>query len=140
MLLFFFKWEDAHVHSPPIYGRNIKWRNSEEKQLMKWVEIFQGVIFWVGIFLGGIFLEPFLKILTWKNLWFTEKFVEIQGWLLLTFFICLQNQVLLIPLSYRCLKHVIHQIDSKNECFFLSVTFTAKRKLVFVLNFENAFP
>ena len=35
-------------------------------------------------------------ILTWKNLFFAEfstKFIEIQGWLLLTFFICLLNQL-----------------------------------------------
>ena len=76
-MLFFLKWEhwavldiskffilkDVHVHSPPIYGRSIKWRNSEERQLMKWVGIFHlGVfwvgIIWVGIFQGGIFLEP----------------------------------------------------------------------------------
>ena len=37
-----------------------------------------------------------LTILTGKNLCFTEfvqKFVEIQGWLLLTFFIYLHNQL-----------------------------------------------
>ena len=36
-------------------------------------------------------------ILTWKNLFFAEfstKFIEIQGWLLLTFFICLLNQLI----------------------------------------------
>ena len=84
-----------------------------------------------------------LTILTWKNLCFTEfstKFIEIQGWLLLTFFICLHNQLSsLIPLSYRCLKNVIHQVDSKNEWLLLSVTFTAKLELVFVLTSENAF-
>ena len=42
--------EDEHVHSPPIYGRSVKWRNREERQLMKWVGIFQ-----VGIFRGGEF-------------------------------------------------------------------------------------
>ena len=45
----------------------------------------------------------------------------------------------LIPLSCRCLKIVIHQIDSKNESLLLSVTFTAKLELVFVLTSENAF-
>ena len=75
----------------------------------------------------------FQTILTWKNLCFTEKkLIEIQGWLLLTFFI-----VLLIPLLYRCLKNVIHQIGSKNEWLLLSVTLTAKLELVFVLTFEN---
>ena len=34
---------------------------------------------------------------------------------------------------------VIHQIDSKNEWLLLSVTFTAKLELVFVLTFENDF-
>ena len=54
-------------------------------------------------------------------------------------YICTINYVLLIPLSYRCLKNVIHQIDSKNEWLFLSVIFTSKFELVFVLTFENAF-
>ena len=49
------------------------------------------------------------------------------------------TQALLIPLSHRCLKNVIHQIDSKNEWLLLSVSFTAKPELVFVLIFENAF-
>ena len=39
----------------------------------------------------------------------------------------------------RCLKKVIHQIDSKNNWLFLLVTFTAKPELVFVLTFENVF-
>ena len=34
---------------------------------------------------------------------------------------------------------MIHQVDSKNEWLLLSVTFTAKLELVFVLTFENAF-
>ena len=41
--------------------------------------------------------------------------------------------------QYRCLKNVIHQIDSKNEWLLLSVTFTAKLELVFALTFENTF-
>ena len=32
---------------------------------------------------------------------------------------------------------MIHQIDSKSEWLLLSVTFTAKLELVFVLTFEN---
>ena len=38
----------------------------------------------------------FLTILTWKTcvlLNSVQKFLEIQGWLLLTFFICLHNQL-----------------------------------------------
>ena len=45
--------------------------------------------------------------------------------------------ILLISLSYRCLKNVIHQIYSKNEWLLLSVTFTLKLELVFV--FKNTF-
>ena len=41
--------------------------------------------------------------------------------------------------QYRCLKNVIHQIDSKNEWLLLSASFTAKFGLVFVLTLENAF-
>ena len=43
------------------------------------------------------------------------------GWLLLTISICLKNQLSSIIYSitayseYRCLKNVIHQIDSKNK-------------------------
>ena len=57
------------------------------------------------------------------------------------FSLCLSvNYFLLIPLSYRCLKNVIHPIDSKNEWLLISVTFTAKLELVFVWTFGNAFP
>ena len=69
-----------------------------------------------------------LTILTWnKNLCFAEfstKFIEIQSWLLLIFFICLRNQLS----SFNSIKW-----------FRLSVIFTAKRELVFVLTFESAF-
>ena len=36
------------------------------------------------------------------------------------------NYVLLIPLSYRCLKNVIRHVGSKNEWFLLSGAFTPK--------------
>ena len=45
----------------------------------------------------------------------------------------------LIPLSCRYLKNVIHQIGSKSEWLLLSVTFSAKLEMDFVLTFENAF-
>ena len=58
-------------------------------------------------------------------------------------FRCLHNQVLNIPLSYtkkyRCLKKVIHQIDSKNEGLLLYASFAAKFEFIFVLTLENAF-
>ena len=41
--------------------------------------------------------------------------------------------------QYKCLKNVIHQIDSKNRWLLLSASFTAKFGLVFVLTLENAF-
>ena len=67
-----------------------------------------------------------------------QKFIEIQGWLLLTFF-CSNFFVLLILVSHRCLKIMIHQMGSKNEWLLLSVMLTAKLELDFVLTFENAF-
>ena len=42
-------------------------------------------------------------------------------------------------IKYRCLKNVVHEIESKDEWLLLSVIYTAKHKLVFVLTFENAF-
>ena len=57
-----------------------------------------------------------------------QRFIEIQGWLLLTFFMCLHKEfaVLLIILSYRYLKNMNHQVGSKDEWLLLSVTFTGK--------------
>ena len=69
-----------------------------------------------------------------------QKFIEIQGWLLLTFFICLHNQLSsLNSIIVQMSEKQIHQVGSKNEWLLLSVTFTAKLELVFVLTFENAF-
>ena len=69
---------------------------------------------------------------------------SIQGMapsLLLTFFICLHNQLSSIHsiIKDRCFKNVIHQIDSKKEWLLLSPTFKAKLGLVFVLTLENGF-
>ena len=69
-----------------------------------------------------------------------QKFIEIQGWLLLTFFIYLHNQLssfnsIIVQMSEK----QIHQVGSKNEWLLLSETFTVKLELVFVLTFENAF-
>ena len=70
-----------------------------------------------------------------------QKFIKIQGWLPLTFFICLQNQSssfnsIMVQMSK---KHDF-QVGSKNERLLLSETFTAKLELVFALTFENALP
>ena len=69
-----------------------------------------------------------------------QKFIEIQGWLLLTFFICLHNQLssfnsIIVQMSEK----QIHQVGSKNEWLLLSETFTPKLELVFVLTFEKSF-
>ena len=46
-----------------------------------------------------------------------QEFIEIEAWLFLTFFLCLQNQLVSISFychiltQYRCLKNMIHQID-----------------------------
>ena len=48
-------------------------------------------------------------------------------------------EVVLIPLSSRCLKNGIHRIDDKNEWLLLSVTFTAKTWVGFCLNIRKLF-
>ena len=74
-----------------------------------------------------------------KRLFFTQFSTGMAGWLLLIFLICLYNQLSSIHSIIRCLKNVIHQIDSKNRWLLLSASFTAKFGLVFVLTLENAF-
>ena len=51
-----------------------------------------------------------------------------DGWLILTFFICLHNQLSSVDSihSIRRLKNVIQKIDSKNEWLLLCASFTAK--------------
>ena len=55
-----------------------------------------------------------------EKLCFTESSIRSAAWLLLTFCICLHNKLSSVHSitrmkQYRCLKNVIHQIDSKNE-------------------------
>ena len=81
-----------------------------------------------------------LTVLTWKTsalLNLVQKFIEVKGWLLLTFFVCLHNQLssfnsIIVQMSEK-------QAGSKNGWLLLSVTFTAKLELDFVLTFENTF-
>ena len=85
-----------------------------------------------------------LTILTGTSCVLLSSVQEMAGWLPLTFFVCLHNQLssihtIITYWEYRCLKNVIHQIDSKNEWLFLSASFTAKLWLVFVSTLENAF-
>ena len=50
-----------------------------------------------------------------------QKFIEIQGWLLLTFFICLHNQLSsLNSIIVQMSEKQIHQVGSKNEWLLLS--------------------
>ena len=75
-----------------------------------------------------------------KELASVQKFIEMQGWLILTFFVYLHNQLssfnsIIVQMS----KKRDSSVDSKNEWLLLSATFTAKRELVYVLTFENAF-
>ena len=76
----------------------------------------------------------FLTILTGNC--FTQFNARMTAWLLLI-------EVLYIPLPYnkesRCLKNVIHQIDSKYVRLLLSASFTAKFEFIFALTLENAF-
>ena len=88
-------------------------------------------------------LKNVLTILTGKNC-FNQFSTRMAAWLLLTFFICLRNQLSSIHSitrikEYRCLRNVIHQkIDSRNEWLLPSASFMAKLGLVFVLTLENA--
>ena len=54
--------------------------------------------------------------------------MEMAGWLILTLFICLHNQLSSVDSihSIRCLKNTIQKIDSKNEWLLFSASFTAK--------------
>ena len=69
-----------------------------------------------------------------------QIFIEIQGWLLLTFFIFLHDQLssfnsIIVQMS----KSMIHQVGNENVSLLFSVTFMAKLELDFVLTFEKAF-
>ena len=83
----------------------------------------------------------------WKRLCFTQFSTRMAVLLSLTFFICFHNQLSSMATSsiiayfyYRCLKNVIHQINSKNDWLLLSGSFTASFELDFVLTLENTFP
>ena len=74
-----------------------------------------------------------LTILTGKNS-FIQFSKGMAAWLLLTFFICLHNQLSLCVLlsfikEYKCLKNVINQIHTKNEWLLLSLRKFKNRKI-----------
>ena len=75
---------------------------------------------------------------------FSKRFIEIEAWLLLTFFICLYDQ--LNSIHFNC--HILKSTDvskrlfikeTENEWLLLSASFTTKFELVFVLTQENDF-
>ena len=81
---------------------------------------------------------------------YKDKFVfySIQyknGWLAASDFFDVLTQLssikhrIITYYDYRCLKNIIHQIDSKNEWLLLQGSLTIKIELVFVLTLENAF-
>ena len=68
-----------------------------------------------------------------------QKFIEIQGWLFLTFCIYFHNQLSSFNSIIVQMSEKESQVGSENEWLLLSVTFTAKLELDFVLTFENPF-
>ena len=83
--------------------------NSEFPENLKLADVTS--VFKRKVPLGHSYLILRLTILTAKNLCFTEfctKFIEIQGWLLLTFLTCLHNQ-----LSF--FSSIIVQISEKRD-------------------------
>ena len=81
-----------------------------------------------------------LTMLTGKNCVFIHFSTRMDGWRLLIFLIYLHNQLSSIihpiyyVLRYRCLKNVIHQIDSRNARLPVPASFTEKIWVGFCLN------
>ena len=84
--------------------------------------------------------DPFFPEVIFPVFYWIQYRYSMQGWLLLTFFICLHNQLRsLNSIIVQVSEKRVHQIESKNEWLLLSGPFTAKLELAFVLTFENAF-
>ena len=67
-----------------------------------------------------------------EKLCFIQFSTRMAGWLLLTFFICLDKKS--FHYQYRCLKNVVHQVGSANEWLLLSASFNSKIWVSFGLN------
>ena len=66
--------------------------------------------------------------------------IQFKNRCLAVFVIPLHNQLNSIQFKgYKCLKKIIHLIDSNNEWLLLSAGSTAKFELVFVSILENSF-
>ena len=89
-----------------------------------------------AIFFGGNFPDTLLTILTGKDL------IQYRnGWLAASDLLYMFTQSIKFYTFYyqnRCLKNVIHQIDSKNEWLLLSASLRQNFWLVFVLTLEKA--
>ena len=79
-----------------------------------------------------------------------QEFIEIQAWLLLTFFLCLHIQLISVlhchkSKEYRCLKNGIHQLEINKWLLLsafqqgfqqkLSCSFSSHRKTLFLRGF-----
>ena len=91
-------------------------------------------------FLRTPFLQNTSGRLLLNSVQFTQFSKRMAAWLLLIFFICLHHQLRFMNSitrikKYKCLKNVIHQIDSKKEWLFLSASQVLRQSLVgFCLN------
>ena len=104
--------------------------------------VLQGQITWnlpKGVSWKKLYVSRYSHGRTCALLNSVQTFIEIQGWQLLTFFICLHNQLSSFNSIIVQISEKRDSSNSKNEWLLLSVTFTAKLELVFVLTFENAF-
>ena len=96
--------------------------------------IFKGKMYCLSLVAVSVAVNvEALTILTGKNS-FIQFSTRMAAWLLLTFFICLHNQLSLCVLlsfikEYKCLKNVINQIHTKNEWLLLSLRKFKNRKI-----------
>ena len=106
-----------------------------------------GAVVWLYFFVKYLFLKLvhssfffFWTDLTRLTFTYSKSTsIEIKGWLLLTFSICLHNQLSSFNSIIVQISEKRDSSNSKNEWLLISVTFTAKFEWVFVLTFENAF-
>ena len=92
----------------------------------------------------GKIVQAVSKILSGENcilLKSVQEVIDMEALLLLTFAnLPTINKFYLSHIKdYKCLKKVIHQIDSKNEPLLLLASFTAKFELILVLRQEKGF-
>ena len=111
--------------------------NSNFWEIKKYLNLKKKIYWKDPINNTGVNLTPFKCVLL----------SSVQEWLLgrfWPFFTYLHNQLssihsIITYLKVKCLKNVIHQIESKYEWLLFSASFTVKFGLVFVLTLENAF-